>query len=115
MEKAKHDRQFRYYLAFIFAYATDQTVDTRSTAGLVLKNNLRQWVNVSSHQLEYIKEAAENALVDQNELIRTVAGTIITTIVAMKGIIHWPGILQRYMELAENQDPVIQEVYHIYR
>jgi hypothetical protein len=96
---------------YIFAYATDQTVDLRSTAGLVLKNNLRtDFADLPPDVLAYIKHGAEKALVDQFDLIRSVAGTIITTIVTREGIVNWPEILQRYMEMAESPDPTIQEV-----
>jgi hypothetical protein len=60
--------------------------------------------------LAYIKGGAEKALVDQHELIRSVAGTIITTIVTRGGIVNWPEILQRYMDMADSPDPIIQEV-----
>ena len=64
--------------------------------------------------LAYIKAGAEKALVDQHDLIRSVAGTIITTVVTRGGIVNWPGILQRFMDMAESRDPMIQEVGHIY-
>ena len=99
------------YLVFIFAYATDQTVDLRSTAGLVLKNALRSdYQDLSPNVLHYIKLACQKALVDHHDLIRSVAGTIITTIVTRGGINNWPEILQRFMEMAESQDQIIQEV-----
>jgi transportin-1 len=60
--------------------------------------------------LSYIKAGTEKALADQHDLIRSVAGTIITTVVTRGGIVNWPEILQRYMDMAENRDPIIQEV-----
>jgi hypothetical protein len=60
--------------------------------------------------LSYVKSGAEKALIDQHDLIRSVAGTIITTIVTRGGIVNWPEILQRFMEMAESRDPIIQEV-----
>jgi len=76
-----------------------------------LKNHLRtNFQDLTPHTLSYVKSGAEKALVDQYDLIRSVAGTIITTIVTRGGIIHWPEILQRFMEMAQSQDPVIQEV-----
>jgi transportin-1 len=83
----------------------------RSTAGLVLKNNLRRdFQDLTASTLSYIKAGTEKALTDRHDLIRSVAGTIITTIVTRGGIVHWPEILQRYMEMAENSDPILQEV-----
>ena len=83
----------------------------RSTAGLVLKNNLRvDFQDLSPAVLSYMKAGSEKALVDQHDLIRSVAGTIITTVVTRGGIVNWPEILERYMSMAENRDPVIQEV-----
>jgi len=77
-----------------------------------LKNNLRiDFQDLSEDVLNYIKGASVKALVDQHDLIRSVAGTIITTIVTRAGIVAWPEILQRYMEMAENPDPIIQEVH----
>ena len=97
---------------FIFAYATDQPVDIRSTAGLVLKNNLRtDFQDLAPDVLSYVKAGSEKALVDQHDLIRSVAGTIITTIVTRGGIVNWPEILQRFMEMADSQDLIIQEVH----
>ena len=111
MEQARTLPNYTNYLVFIFAYATDQTVDLRSTAGLVLKNNLRtDFQDLSVDVLAYIKAGAEKALIDRHDLIRSVAGTIITTIVTRGGIVNWPGILQRFMDMAESHDPIIQEV-----
>lgn len=76
-----------------------------------MKNNLRtDFQDLSSDVLSYIKTGAEKALVDQHDLIRSVAGTIITTIVTRGGIVNWPEILQRFMDMAESPDPIIQEV-----
>jgi len=89
-------------------------MDLRSTAGLVLKNNLRlDFQDLNEEALNYIKAAAVKALVDRYDLIRSVAGTIITTIVTRAGIMAWPEILQQYMQMAENSDPVIQEVCYL--
>ena len=83
----------------------------RSTAGLVLKNNLRtDFQDLPSSILAYVKAGAEKALVDPHDLIRSVAGTIITTIVTRGGIVNWPEILERFMDMAESGDPIIQEV-----
>ena len=111
LEHARTQPDYTNYLVFIFAYAADQSVDLRSTAGLVLKNNLRtDFQDLHPEVLAYVKAGAEKALVDQHELIRSVAGTIITTIVTRGGIVNWPEILQRYMDMADSADPVIQEV-----
>jgi transportin-1 len=76
-----------------------------------LKNNLRVYYQeITPAVLSYIKSGAEKALVDRHDLIRSVSGTIITTIVTRGGIMHWPEILQRYMEMAESPDPILQEV-----
>jgi hypothetical protein len=86
-------------------------VDLRSTAGLVLKNNLRAYFqDITPDVLLYVKGGAEKALVDRHDLIRSVAGTIITTVVTRGGIVNWPEILPRFMDMAESPDPVIQEV-----
>lgn len=96
---------------FIFTYATDQPVDLRCTAGLVLKNNLRtDFQDLTSEVLAYVKAGSEKALVDQHELIRSIAGTIITTIVTRGGIVNWPDILRRFMEMADSPDLIAQEV-----
>jgi hypothetical protein len=76
-----------------------------------LKNNLRtDFQDLPQDVLSYIKAGAEKALIDQHDLIRSVAGTIITTIVTRGGIVNWPEILQRFMDMADSQDPIIQEV-----
>lgn len=78
----------------------------------MLKNNLRiDFQDLSPETLAYIKSGSEKALVDQHDLIRSVAGTIITTVVTRGGIVNWPEILERYMSMAESRDPVIQEVF----
>jgi transportin-1 len=77
----------------------------------VLKNNLRtDFQDLTPDVLAYIKSGAEKALVDRYDLIRSVAGTIITTVVTRGGINNWPQILQRFMEMAESQDAIVQEV-----
>ena len=76
-----------------------------------MKNNLRtDFQDLSPDVLGYIKAGAEKALIDQHELIRSVAGTIITTIVTRGGIVNWPEILQRFMDMADSNDSIIQEV-----
>jgi transportin-1 len=76
-----------------------------------LKNNLRAFYqDITPDVLSYIKSGTEKALVDHHDLIRSVAGTIITTILTRGGIVNWPEILQRFMEMAESPDPIIQEV-----
>jgi hypothetical protein len=111
LEAARSLPDYTNYLVFIFAYATDQTTDLRSTAGLVLKNNLRLYFqDVTPAVLSYVKTGAEKALVDQDALIRSVSGTIITTVVTRGGIVNWPEILSKYMEMAENPNPALQEV-----
>jgi hypothetical protein len=76
-----------------------------------LKNNLRtDFQDLPPDVLAYIKAGAEKALVDQHDLIRSVSGTIITTIVTRGGINNWPEILHRFMDMAESPDPIIQEV-----
>lgn len=77
----------------------------------MLKNNLRtDFQDLRANVLSYIKAGSEKALTDQHDLIRSVAGTIITTIVTRGGIVNWPEILHRYMNMAESRDPIIQEV-----
>ncbi|KAH8740536.1 importin beta like ARM repeat alpha superhelix, partial [Cryptosporidium ryanae] len=73
------------YFALIFSELSNEGIDVRQRAGLLLKNYLLQYGILNSpEQLEYVKVASLTALNDSQKLIRSTAGTIVTSFVNMK-------------------------------
>ena len=95
----------------MLAYAMDADVPVRSAAGLLLKNDIR--INaeaLSSQILAYIKESVIRGLGDQVNLCRSICGTVITTILLKGGIMGWPEIIPRLMEMLEDdKDQALQD------
>ncbi|CUV07896.1 unnamed protein product [Cryptosporidium hominis] len=70
------------YFALIFSGMNSEGLDVRQRAGLLLKNYLVQYgIPSSSEYIDYLKVTSLNALNDSQRLIRSTAGTIVTTFV----------------------------------
>ncbi|OII73776.1 karyopherin beta 2 [Cryptosporidium ubiquitum] len=69
------------YFALIFSNMNNEGLDVRQRAGLLLKNYLAQYGLPSPEYIEYLKITSFTALNDPQRLIRSTAGTIVTTFV----------------------------------
>ncbi|EMR10996.1 hypothetical protein PNEG_00598 [Pneumocystis murina B123] len=110
LEEAQKIPDFNKYLANIFLEANKSDISIRSTAGLLLKNNINMFFSqISNDVLMYLKEASFNGLSDSQQLIRSIAGNLITTIIRKGGIINCPEILPKLMQMLESPDISTQE------
>ncbi|KAL2912933.1 hypothetical protein HK105_207604 [Polyrhizophydium stewartii] len=91
---------FPNYLAYIFALTT-QPVPVRTVAGLTLKNSIRE-AGAAPHPqaLDFVKAACLQALADQEPIIRSTSGTVITTIHKMHPNL-WPEVVPKLLEFTE--------------
>lgn len=111
LEEAQKIPDFNKYLANIFLEADKSDISVRSTAGILLKNNINMFFSqISSDVLIYLKEASVNGLSDPQQLIRSISGNLITTIIRKGGIINCPEILPKLMHMMESPDIPTQEV-----
>ncbi|ODQ54556.1 karyopherin Kap104 [Saitoella complicata NRRL Y-17804] len=110
LEQAKSLPDLNNYLAYILVRSTDQEIPVRSAAGLLLKNNARLYYHdIAEPVLNFVKEAVLNGLADDQHLIRSIAGNVITTIVSRGGVIAWPEVLPRLMDMLDNSTGATQE------
>jgi len=87
----------------------DDTV--RSAAGLLLKNNVRfEYGKIPEASLQYLKEASFHGLRDTTDLIRSISGNIITSLIIRGGLLSWTEALPRLMTLLEDPDEKLSEV-----
>ncbi len=96
------------YLAHIFSQLHDLDASIRAVAGLTLKNNLRVY-DIHPSVLDYVKATTYSALADRHDVIRSTAGTLMTTIVTINHK-FWPDIIERLVDLFGHADIKITEV-----
>jgi transportin-1 len=85
---------FHYYLAIILSASLpefgQQSDSTRSLAGLILKNNIRQYflslpTQVMQERLAFIRAEVIKTISDSSSLIRATGSIVITTIASRIG------------------------------
>lgn len=80
-------------------------VEVRQAAGLLLKNNLRtSFKTMAPANQQYIKSELLPCLGSPDRHIRTTAGTIISVIVQLVGVIGWPELLQALLTCLGSTD-----------
>ncbi|KAG5439546.1 hypothetical protein PCANB_002121 [Pneumocystis canis] len=110
LEEAQKVPDFNKYLASIFIEADKSDICVRSAAGLLLKNNISMFFpQISNDVLIYLKEASINGLSDTQQLIRSISGNLITTIIKKGGIMNCTEILPKLMQMLESPDILTQE------
>ena len=90
---------FHYYLAIILSASLpefgQQDESTRSMAGLILKNNIRQYFlslrpEEMQERLAIIRAEVIKTISDDSHLIRVTGSIVITTIASRIGLASWP-------------------------
>ncbi|KAG4301512.1 hypothetical protein PCK1_002225 [Pneumocystis canis] len=115
LEEAQKVPDFNKYLASIFIEADKSDISVRSAAGLLLKNNISMFFpQISNDVLIYLKEASINGLSDTQQLIRSISGNLITTIIKKGGIMNCTEILPKLMQMLESPDILTQEVIKLF-
>ena len=93
------------YLTYIFAKLTTQEDFIRTVAGIILKNNVRDYyVKMSPEVRTYLKEEVVRCIGDQCTAIRRTAGSIITTIIDVSSLDECPGLLRLFTQLLDSPD-----------
>ncbi|MBW0480886.1 hypothetical protein O181_020601 [Austropuccinia psidii MF-1] len=119
---------YNSYLAYVLCNLHQEDPRVRSVAGLILKNNLRRIpfsnlavlhesnnpqnsLGVSHQVIEFVKASVltSGLLSDSTPMLRSTAGTLISTIVTQFGPESWPQALQLLIELTEGNDPLGKE------
>lgn len=80
-------------------------------SGLVLKNNLLS----SYHKhppdvIECIKQESLACMSDPMPMVRSTAGTLITTLVSLGGLQSWPEVIPKLIESLNSQDEFLLQV-----
>jgi transportin-1 len=94
LEHYKALPDFNNYLAFIFASGDGLSVEVRQSAGLLLKNNVRN--HFSSFQPEakaVVKIALLNMMGNDVKPLRQTAGSCIASMIGVEGFQGWPEVL----------------------
>lgn len=94
LERCRAFPDFNNYLALIVSQGSSLKLEVRQTAGLLLKNNLKQqYVNSPPHFQDYIKSSLLMAIDTEAQPLRRVVGTNLATVVAAAGFHGWPQLL----------------------
>lgn len=112
LEQAKASPDINNYLAYLFS--SPQPPDSlqcseqdyhvvRSAAGIMLKNNVRsQWKSIPEASLQLIKLSVPLGLQDKNAQMRNFAGNIATEVIKRGGLLAWPDLLPRLLDMISN-------------
>ncbi|GFY94563.1 transportin 1 [Actinidia rufa] len=96
---------FNNYLAFILARAEGKPIEVRQAAGLLLKNNLRTtFTSMAPPSQQYIKSELLPCLGAADRHIRSTAGTIISVLVQIGGVVGWPELLQTLVKCLDSNE-----------
>lgn len=95
----------KYLVHLLVTPIANQDDTHRSSAGLLLKNNvLHHFDSIAPDTLSYIKAEVVKGLTDQSLMIRNISGSVITSLITSASIGGWPEILPQLMTLAESGD-----------
>jgi hypothetical protein len=97
---------YNNYLCYILCNPI-ATTDVRAIAGLLLKNNCKRFYE--RIQFDFVKQTILHALNDDVELIRSTAGTVITTILTGR-LGDWPDVLPKLVDLSNSPNQKVAEV-----
>lgn len=82
-----------------------KSVEVRQAAGLYLKNNLRNmFKSMQPAYQQYVKSELLPCLGATDKHIRSTAGTIISVVVQIGGVVGWPELLQALVNCLDSND-----------
>mmetsp|Transcript_18691 Transcript_18691/g.56506 ORF Transcript_18691/g.56506 Transcript_18691/m.56506 type:complete len:924 (-) Transcript_18691:2081-4852(-) len=120
LERCRAFPDFNNYLALILAQGGSLQLEIRQSAGLLLKNNLKQQYAGSPPAFqEYIKASLLVAISNEARPLRQVVGTNIATIVAAAGFAGWPHLLPALVACLESDsltalDGALDALYKVF-
>ena len=101
---------YNCYLVFILNQMQQEETQVRQTAGLVLKNNIKEhWKSVQPEVQQYVRDNLLGCLGDETTYIRNTVGSCITTITMEEGLGQWPGLLPNLYQMLDSTDPHLFE------
>jgi transportin-1 len=102
---------YNRYLGYIFAMGTSYSSPVRAIAGLTLKNNVKDhYTRLSPQVLEYVLYCCLIGTSDAETVVRSTAGTIMTTLVT-KDFSHIHKILGKLVENLQVPNIPVVEVF----
>lgn len=115
LETLKSNPDFLAYLSYVLVTCGSEQDSHRSVAGLLLKNSFASNAistldPAAAQALTYVKSVVLQALSDKEAMIRTTAGTVITTILQTEEPGAWPEALDVLTKGMGSQDAHLQEV-----
>jgi transportin-1 len=117
LEQWKRLGDFNLYLAVVFSskelFGTCTLIPVRTVSGLLLKNNLTL-MKESSHgeQVQTLYQMALGCLNDENTLIRSTAGSLVSSLVSIFGLDVCPTLFMTLADIVANSshmNPVVAE------
>lgn len=80
-------------------------------SGLILKNHLASTYSKQPPDvIACVKEEALRSMNDPHPLIRSTAGTLITTLVSVGGLQSWPQVIPQLIQSLTTHDPYLLQV-----
>jgi transportin-1 len=112
LESARTSPHFDKYLAYVCTslqppagvnISEDKYSQARATAAIMLKNDVKAaYKAMPDTTKEYIKSTIIHGLQDSMNMIRALAGNVMTEIVRQGGIMGWPQILSELIGMVSN-------------
>lgn len=82
-----------------------QAAEVRSSAGLLLKNQLRQvYASLDPLVLKYVQTQVLRSIGLEDPQLRATVGTVISTLVEQGGLAAWPDLLAGMVQCLDSQD-----------
>ena len=111
LKNARSMPDLNKYLVYLLINESSVDATVRSSAGLMLKNNVSRTASQQpdAETIAYIKAEVVKGLVDPVLMIRNISGNVITTLVTQLTIAGWPEILPQLMAMAESDNTISAE------
>ena len=111
LEELNRFPDFTRYLLFVLTDLNIANEASRSLAGIVLKNHVRNWyLSYPDDLKQYVKQTSLKAIGDPSRLIRATIGMIITAIAQKGDLSTWPELLPTLCTLIDSQNINTAEV-----
>lgn len=96
---------FNNYLVYIFVRLKQEDQYIRTVAGLLLKNNIKEYYNGMLPEVRnYVKQEVLSCVGDPIQAIRRTVSSIITTIITKGKIEGWPTVLPALIHMLDSPD-----------
>lgn len=105
LDECKNIPDFNNYLAFILSQGDTLPVEVRQSAGLLLKNNLKQQYQALPEEYRhYVKLSLLHCIRNPSKALRQTVGTSIAVIVGLGTLKTWPELVPACVQGLEGSD-----------